>query len=98
EAEAEHEDFVVTLDKEKAEAAGIETAEPEKSELVPRRVAFGRVLDPLPLVALDGDLATAEAAVTASRAEYERTQKLLAAGENTSRKSFEAAEALFRAD
>src|SRR6185295_13525989 len=51
-----------------------------------------------PLVALDGDLAAAEAAIAASRAEFERTQKLLAAGENTSRKVFEAAEAQFRAD
>jgi hypothetical protein len=98
EAEPEHEDFVVTLEKEKWEAVGIEIAKPEKSELVPRRVAFGRVVDPLPLVALDGDLATIEAAASASRAEFERTQKLLAAGENTSRKAFEAAEAQYRAD
>lgn len=98
EAESAHEEFVVTLEKEKWEALGIETAAPEKAELAPRRVAFGRVLDPLPLVALDGDLAAAEAAIAASRAEFERTQKLLAAGENTSRKAFETAEAQFRAD
>ena len=98
EAEPEHEDFVVTLEKEKWKALGVEMAEPEKSELAPRRVAFGRVLDPSPLVALDGDLAATEAAITASRAEFERTQKLLAAGENTSRKIFETAEAQFRAD
>jgi len=97
-AEAEHEEFVVTLEKEKIEAAGIEVAAPEKSELVPRRVAYGRVLDPTPLVTLDGDLAGADAAATASRAEFERTQKLLAAGEKTSRKSFETAEAQYRAD
>jgi hypothetical protein len=98
EKEPEHEDFTVMLEKEKWSAIGIEMAEPEKSELAPRRVAFGRVLDPSPLVALDGDLAAAEAAISASRAEFERTQKLLAAGENTSRKSFETAEAQFRAD
>ena len=98
EAEPEHEDFVVTLEKEKWKALGVEMAEPEQSELAPRRVAFGRVLDPSPLVALDGDLAATEAAITASRAEFERTQKLLAAGENTSRKVFETAEAQFRAD
>lgn len=97
-AEPEHGDFTVMLEKEKWRAAGIEMAEPEKSELAPRRVAFGRVLDPLPLAALDGEIAAAEAAIAASRAEFERTQKLLAAGENTSRKVFETAEALFRAD
>ena len=97
-AEPEHEDFVVTLEKEKWKALGVEMAEPEKSELAAQRIAFGRVLDPSPLVALDGDLAATEAAITASRAEYERTQKLLAAGENTSRKIFETAEAQFRAD
>lgn len=98
EAEPEHEDLVVVLEKEKWKAVGVEMSEPEKSELAPRRVAFGRVLDPSPLVALDADLAAAEAGTGASRAEFERTQKLLAAGENTSRKAFETAEAQFRAD
>lgn len=98
EAEPEHEDFVVALEKDKWKEAGVEMAELEKTELAPRRIAFGRVLDPSPLIALDGDLSAAEAAITASRAEYERSEKLLAAGENMSRKSFETAEAQFRAD
>jgi hypothetical protein len=51
----------------------------------------------LRLVTLDSDLARRSAALAASRAEYERTQKLLASGENTSRKSAENAEAQFRA-
>ena len=96
--EEAHEEFTVTLEKEKWKALGFEMAEPEKAELAPRRMAFGRVLDPTPLVTLDSDLAAIEAALTASRAEYERTQKLLATGENTSRKSAETAEAQFRAD
>jgi hypothetical protein len=98
ESAEEHEDFTVTLEKEKWKALGVEMSEPEKAELVPRRVAFGRVLDPTPLVTIDSDLAAAGAALAASRAENERTQKLLAAGENTSRKAAEAAEAQFRAD
>ena len=97
-AEPEHEDFVVRLEKEKWKALGIAMAEPEKSAIAPRRIAFGRVLDPSPLVTLDGELAAAEAAIAASRAEFERTQKLLAAGENSSRKALETAEAQFRAD
>jgi len=96
--EPEHEAGSVALEKEKWEGLGIELGVPEKIELPPRRVAYGRVLDPTPLVTLDGDLAAIEAAIAASRAEFERTQKLLAAGENTSRKIFEAAEAQFRAD
>ncbi len=96
--EEKPEDFVVKLEKEKWQALAIDKGEPEKAELKPQRMAFGRVLDPTPLVTLDGELAAAEAALAASRAENERTQKLLAAGENTSRKSAETAEAQFRAD
>ncbi len=91
-------DFVVNLEKEKWQALDLEKGEPEKMELKPQRIAFGRVLDPTPVVTLDGDLATAEAALAASRAEHDRTQKLFAAGENTSRKSAETAEAQFRTD
>jgi hypothetical protein len=91
-------DFVVKLEKERWELLGLEKAKPEKAELKPQRIAFGRVLDPTPVVTLDGDLAAAEAALAASRAEYDRTQKLLAAGENMSRKVAETAEAQFRAD
>jgi hypothetical protein len=94
----EHEDFVVTMEKEKWKALEFEMAEPEKATLVPRRKAFGRVVDPTPLVVLEGDLTTAESALAASRADFERTQKLLAVGENTSRKLAEAAEAQFHAD
>jgi hypothetical protein len=96
--EEKPEEFVVKLEKEKWQALEIDKAEPEKTELRPQRLAFGRVLDPTPLVTLDGELAAAEAALAASRAEHERTQKLLAAGENTSRKAAETAEAQFRAD
>lgn len=94
----EREEFVVSLEKEKWKALDVEMAEPEKSESAAQRVAFGRVLDPSPIVALDGELEAGESALAASRAENERAQKLLAAGENTSRKAAEAAEAQFRAD
>ena len=90
--------FVVKLEKGKWKALGIEMAEPEKAELKPVRVAFGRVMDPTPLVTLDGELAGAEAALAASRAEHERTQSLMRAGEGLSRKVAETAEAQFRGD
>ena len=98
EKKEEHEDFVVKLEKEKWKALGVEMAEPEKAELRPQRVAFGRVLDPMPLVALDGELSSADAALAASRAEFDRTQALLKSGEGMSRKVAETAEAQFRGD
>ena len=98
EEEAKPEDFVVKLDKEKWQALAIEKGEPEKAELKPQRIAFGRVLDPTPIVTLDGELAAAEAALAASRAEHERTQNLFKTGENLARKTVETAEAQFRAD
>ena len=96
--ETKPQDFVVMLEKKKWQALDIDKGEPEKTELKPQRIAFGRVLDPTPLITLDGELAAAEAALDASRAENERTQKLLANGENTSRKVAETAQAQFRAD
>ncbi len=91
-------EFQVTLEKEKWEALDLDKGEPEKTELKPQRIAFGRVLDPTPIVTLDGDLAGAEAALAASRSEQERTQGLFKNGENLARKTMEAAEAQFRAD
>ncbi len=96
--EEKPEDYVVKLEKEKWQALEIDKGEPEKTELKPQRIAFGRVLDPTPIVTLDGELAAAEAAFTASRAQYERSQELFKSGENLARKTFEAAEAQFRAD
>jgi len=91
-------DFTVKLEKGKWKALGVEMAEPEKAELRPQRMAFGCVMDPVPIVTLDGDLSAAEAALAASRSEYERTQGLLKGGEGVSRKIAETAEAQFRAD
>ena len=98
EEEQKPEDFTVTLEKEKWQALDIDKGEPEKTELKPQRIAFGRVLDPTPLVTLDGELAAAEAALAASRAEHERTLNLFKNGENLARKTLETAEAQFRAD
>lgn len=98
EKKEEPEPFTLKLEKEKWKALALEMAEPEKAELPTQRVAYGRVLDPTPIVALDGDLASAEAALAASRAEYERTQALLKTGDGISRKLAEGAEAQFRGD
>jgi multidrug efflux pump subunit AcrA (membrane-fusion protein) len=85
------------LDKKKANALAIEKEQPQKAELPARRKAFGAVIDPSPLITLDGELAVAEAALSASKAESERTQALMATND-TSKKSAEASKAQFLAD
>lgn len=96
--EEERDELKVELSKEKQEALGLKVEAPKETEMTPRRRAFARVLDPTPLLTLEEELASAETALKASRAEFERTQKLLAAGESASRKTAETAEAQYRAD
>jgi hypothetical protein len=60
--------------------------------------AFAKVLDPEPLVQLDSDLATAEAAAVASRAEAARSRALHAADGGVAAKDMEAAVAQARSD
>lgn len=97
EEEDKPEDFTVVLEKERAKALGIDKEQPEKAELQARRAAFGSVLDPSPLIALDGELASAEAALKASDAENKRTQALVATND-ASKKIADTAEAQFVAD
>jgi len=95
--EAKPEEYTVMLEKKKARALGLEKEQPQKTTLQARRRAFGTVLDPLPLLTLDGELATAEAALAASKADNERTQALVATND-TSKKAAETAAAQFLAD
>jgi hypothetical protein len=60
--------------------------------------AYGVVLDPAPLAALDAELASTRAAVDASRAEYERAKLLHSEQQNVSLRDFEIARAKFQAD
>jgi hypothetical protein len=59
---------------------------------------FARVLDPVPLATLDGDLVTAATAAAASRAEAARTKALAAADATVSLKVAQAAQAQAAAD
>ncbi len=97
EEEDKPEEFVVMLDKEKAKALAIEKEQPLPMAMQARRIAFGSVLDPSPLLALDGDLAAAETALSASKAENERTLALVATND-ASKKMAEASQAQFMAD
>ncbi len=60
--------------------------------------AFAKVLDPEPLAQLDSDLATAESAAFASKAEAERATALHAADGGVAAKDMEAAVAQARSD
>lgn len=88
----------VHLDREQQELLKLEYAPAKAGTLPPLRKAYGRVIDPLPFVTLDGELAAAEAALEVSRSENERSSTLFKNGENVARKSMEAAAAQFRAD
>ncbi len=77
----------------KREAAGIKLAKPTSASVAPEVAAYGRVLDPTPLVTLAAELATARAAVAATEKEAERAQKLFAAGGNASAQAVETANA-----
>ena len=99
-AETEQEgpaEFTVMIAKKKALALAIEKEQPRKITLPATRMAFGSVIDPSPLITLDGELTAAAAALTASQAENERTIAL-AATHDASKKSAEASEAQFLAD
>ena len=84
---------VITLDAATQKIMGLQTA-PLAPATLPRQVkGFGRVLDPAPLAALAGDLATALAANAASQAELRRL-KTLATQQNASERAVQAAEAV----
>jgi membrane fusion protein, multidrug efflux system len=97
EEEEKPEGFVVMLDNERAEALGVEKEQPKHMMMQARRIAFGSVMDPTPLLALDGDLAVAETAFNASKSEHDRTMALMATAD-ASKKTAEAALAQYTAD
>ena len=88
----------VKLDRAKQTSAGIEVAQPVPREL-PREVkGYGRVLDPTALVVSLVDLDAAEAALAASKKEYDRITALFAHDQNASARAVETAEAALKRD
>jgi hypothetical protein len=77
---------------------GLQTASPEPGTMARELKAYGRVLDPAPLVSLLAEIATARAALEASKKELDRVTLLHEQGENASRRAVEAAEAALRRD
>ncbi|HTF55725.1 MAG TPA: hypothetical protein VK661_00525 [Planctomycetota bacterium] len=89
---------VITLDHDDVERAGLASEPVVAQSHRKTRLAYGRVLDPAPLAALEGELASAEASLEASKAGVERLRLLNQDGESVSRKSLESAEAAWRGD
>ena len=88
---------VVTLDQKTQHLIGLQTAALPASALPPEIQAYGRVLDPTPLVEAFSEVASARAALGASSREYQRL-KALAQNQNTSAKALETAKVAMEQD
>ena len=86
------------LDKEAREHAGLKTAVLEAAELKPELKAFGRVLDPAPLVTAMTDIAVSRTQLEASMKEAERLKVLFGQNQNASARAVEMAEAAVKRD
>ncbi|MGH7932355.1 MAG: efflux RND transporter periplasmic adaptor subunit [Candidatus Binataceae bacterium] len=91
-------DVIVALSREQQARIGLKTvvlASVSRARLV---IAYGVIVDPAPLAALDAELASARAALDASKAEYARTKLLNSEKQSVSLKDFQAARAKFQSD
>jgi hypothetical protein len=91
-------EVVVELSRDEQARIGLETERVNAVTQSQEATAYGVVLDPAPLAALDAELVSTRAAVAASRAEYERARLLHSEQQNVSLKDFETARAKFQAD
>jgi len=89
--------LVVNLNEKTQQLVGLKAAIVAAASLPPEIKAYGRAVDPVPLVGQLSDLASARAALDASSREYQRL-KTLAPDQNVSAKTLEAAEAAMRHD
>jgi hypothetical protein len=83
---------VITLSSKTQKDAGIVLTNPTAFQMSPEQKGYGRVLDPAPLVALVTELASAQAAYTASSSEVARLKTLEGQG-NASARALQTAEA-----
>jgi len=86
------------LDAAAQARAGIKVARLTATNLAPEVKAYGRVLDPAPLLALLVERASAQTALEASTREYDRLNLLHGQNQNASGRALEAAEALMKHD
>ncbi len=90
--------IVVELNRDEQARTGLKTERVNAVTQSQNATAYGVVLDPAPLAALDAEIVSTRAAVTASRAEYERARLLHSEQQNVSLKDFEIARAKVQAD
>lgn len=83
---------VITLSSKTQKDAGILLKSPTAFQMSPELKGYGRVLDPAPLAALITELASAQAAYTASSAELARLKTMEGQG-NASARALQTAEA-----
>jgi len=83
---------VIKMSDEAQGDMGIKVEKPVATEINPELTAYGRVLDPAPLVSFASDLAVAQATYVASSNELTRLQTLQGQG-NASARALQAAEA-----
>ena len=83
---------VIAMSEKTQKDLGIQVKGPEALQLSPELKGYGKVLDPAPLAALVTELATAQAASTASSSELARLKTLEGQG-NASARALQTAEA-----
>ncbi|MBF6561117.1 MAG: hypothetical protein IVW56_12565 [Candidatus Binataceae bacterium] len=91
-------DVIVTLSGAQQGNIGLKTAALAPLTRVREVTAYGVVLDPAPLAALDAQLVAARATLDASQAEYTRARLLHSAQQNISLKDLQTAQAKFQSD
>jgi hypothetical protein len=91
-------DVIVALSREQQAHIGLKTEVLAPISREREVTAYGVILDPAPLAALDAQLVAAGAAFDASRAEYTRAKLLHSEKQNVSLKDFQIAQARFQSD
>lgn len=91
-------EVVVSLDAETQKRIALVTAPVVPTNFSAELRGYARVLDPSPLVALMADIASAEAALSASSNELKRARTLFAQDQNVSGRTLEQADAAARRD
>jgi hypothetical protein len=89
---------VVTLQPKAQERLAIQLLSPKVLALEPEVKAYGRVLDPAPLVSVMTDLENARNTLELSRRELRRVRTLHDQDQNASERALETAETAFRRD
>ena len=89
---------LVRLEDETRQRVTIAVATLTAAKHAPEAKAYGQVMDPGPLLLLHGELVAAEAALTNSAAQFQRTKTLFEEDQNASRRAYDAAEAQQRTD